>query len=168
MSISQFGHLAYTCQDLDASVKFYRDVLGLRQKFVIYYGDWLDHMKRTAEAEGRALDPAFEANLEAKRDTAWIAYFEIGEDAFVELFDRGGAAEPCIPDGRHFNFQHMSLVTDDIHALEQSLREKGAPIDSAPALGLEHTWQMWSHDPDGNKIEFMEYTPESWQVAGRE
>ena len=165
--ITQFGHLAFTCQDLEASVKFYRDVLGLKQKFTIYYGDWLDHMKKTAAAEGRELPAEMLESLEAKRGTAWIAYFEIGEGAFVELFDKGGATELFVPDGRYFNYQHMSLVTDDIFALEKQLIERGATIDSAPALGLETTWQMWSHDPDGNKIEFMQYTPTSWQLIGR-
>ena len=32
---------------------------------------------------------------------------------------------------------------------------------------MDNTWQMWSHDPDGNKIEFMQYTEKSFQLVGR-
>ena len=49
----------------------------------------------------------------------------------------------------------------------EKIRATGAPIDSEPAMGMEHTWQMWSHDPDGNKIEFMQYTDKSYQVVGK-
>ncbi|MBQ6215097.1 MAG: hypothetical protein IJJ67_06740 [Oscillospiraceae bacterium] len=35
------------------------------------------------------------------------------------------------------------------------------------AMGIENTWQMWMHDPDGNPFEVMEYTPQSYQITGR-
>lgn len=167
MAVTQFGHLAYICEDLEASVKFYRDVLGLKQKFVIYYGDWLEHMRKGAAERGETLPAEQDAALEAKKDKVWIAYMEVGEGAFIELFDKGSATTHLVPDNRYFNYSHLSLATDDIFALEKTLRENGAVIDSPPAMGLEHTYQMWSHDPDGNRIEFMQYTPKSWQIVGR-
>jgi hypothetical protein len=29
---------------------------------------------------------------------------------------------------------------------------------------MDHSWQAWITDPDGNKIELHDYTPESWQA----
>ena len=85
----------------------------------------------------------------------------------MELFDRGSATIPCEPTGEHLNYSHVALLVEDIHAAHAELVEKGVPIDTPPKLGLEGTWQMWSHDPDGNKIEFMQYTETSWQLTGK-
>ena len=68
---------------------------------------------------------------------------------------------------------HIGVHASGMHGEKAELRyggvqnNAGAPIDTPPKMGLEHTYQMWSHDPDGNKIEFMQYTPESWQLVGR-
>lgn len=32
--------------------------------------------------------------------------------------------------------------------------------------GQSETWQMWIHDPDGNKFEIMQYTDKSLQHHG--
>lgn len=168
MNITQFGHAAFTCKDLQESIHFYRDILGLTFKFTITYGDWVDDMKKESQESGKPLDEEFVKELESKRDTVWIAYFEIGEGAFVELFDAGSATEYAVPDGKHFNFNHMALMVEDIFATEKMLREAGVEIDTPAKLGMDQTYQMWSHDPDGNKIEFMQYTEKSWQLVGRE
>ena len=160
MKIKEIGHLAFTCKDLDASAAFYRDILGFTFKFSITYGEWLDSM-------GSNPDPAMAERLSPIRNRTWISYFDVGNGQFVELFDKGSAAIPCIPTGDHLNYSHLALLVDDIHAAHAELVEKGAPIDTPPKLGLEGTWQMWSHDPDGNKIEFMQYTDSSWQLTGK-
>jgi len=162
MNVKEIGHLAFTCADLEASIEFYRDKLGFKNKFCISYADFLEHQKKQPDA-----DPAHLAYLESVKDKIWIAYFEMGGGQFVELFDRGNADIPCVPTGKHLNYSHVALLVDDIHAAHAELIEKGVPIDTPPKLGLEGTWQMWSHDPDGNKIEFMQYTAASWQLTGK-
>lgn len=165
MNILGIGHPAYNCKDVAVSTAFYTDVLGFKVKFRLYYRDWIDHLKKNAAAEGKEMDPEFLAKYENILDTAWITYIEVAEGQFLELFDAAGAEIRTVPDG--FTYNHLAIVTDDIHELHKYLVEKGAPIDTPPSFGLENTWQMWSHDPDGNKIEFMQYTPESWQLVGR-
>ncbi len=167
MNIGSLGHVAFICQDLERSCRFYRDLLGLRPKFSFSYGDLLDKLLSDARQNGVAPDAALVARLEPLREKTWISYFEIGSGAFVELFDAGQATLPGVPDGNHFNYDHVALVVDDIFASHRELAEHGVPIDTPPQLGLEHTWQMWTHDPDGNKLEFMQYTDRSWQLTGR-
>ena len=162
MNIKEIGHLAFTCADLDKSVEFYRDKLGFKNKFCISYGDYLDFLKKQGNA-----DEKYIAYLETVKDKTWIAYFEMGNGQFVELFDRGNASIPCVPTGEHLNYSHVALLVEDIHEAHRELLENGVPIDTPPKFGLEGTWQMWSHDPDGNKIEFMQYTESSWQLIGR-
>ena len=44
--------------------------------------------------------------------------------------------------------------------------EAGIEIDIEPNKGQSETWQMWIHDPDGNKCEIMQYTDLSLQHQG--
>ena len=37
-------------------------------------------------------------------------------------------------------------------------------VVTAPNLGADHSWQAWLADPDGNRIELHQYTPESKQT----
>lgn len=163
MKVKEIGHLAFTCKDLEESIRFYGEKLGFRNKFSIYYSDMLEHIrKNNPDAQGE-----FVEQLEKNRDKMWISYFDIGNGQFVELFDAGAATVACVPGREHLNYSHVALVVEDIHAAHAELMEKGIPVDTPPQLGLEGTWQMWSHDPDGNKIEFMQYTEKSWQLIGR-
>lgn len=168
MKLKQIAHIAFTCKDLEASVAFYRDVLGCTNKFRIRYGEWLDHLIAEAKKAGKAPDPAQVARLTPIADKTWIAYMEMADGQFIELFDAGAATEFDVPDGTKLNYNHLSIETDDIHALYDRLTECGVKTDSEPKLGLEHTWQLWTQDPDGNRIEFMMYTTRSWQLTGHE
>lgn len=163
MKIKQYGHLAFTCKDIEKSVHFYRDILGLKKKFSITYGDWLNHLQDEAKEKGETVEQSEVERLSSIANQDWIVYMEISDGAFIELFNGEGRE---IVQGE-CRFTHIALIVDDIFELEKSLKEKGVQIDSAPSFGLENTWQMWSQDPDGNKIEFMQYTPESWQVVGK-
>ena len=167
MKITKIGHLAYVCKDLETSMAFYRDKLGFVYKFSLTYGDQLEMNLNQARKNGETPDPEMVARLSAKKDRTWISYFEFGDGQFVELFDSGSATIAAVPTWNHLNFNHVALLVDDIEAAERELRARGVPIDEAPKLGPDQTWQMWSHDPDGNRIEFMQYTEGSWQLVGR-
>ena len=117
MKIKEIGHLAFTCKDLDASAAFYRDILGFTFKFSITYGEWLDSM-------GPNPDPAMAERLSPIRNRTWISYFDVGNGQFVELFDKGSAAIPCIPTGDHLNYSHLALLVDDIHAAHAEPRPR--------------------------------------------
>lgn len=149
MKILELGHLAFKCRDLSASEKFYTEVLGFKRSFSLTYGDRGD------------------APADIPVDREWIVYLRVTDSLFLELFDPEGADELNLPEWNKFNYQHLALITDDIHALRDHLAAHGVPIDSEPVLGIDNTWQMWSHDPDGNKIEFMQYTDKSYQITGR-
>ena len=109
MNIRQIGHLAFICQDIDRSIEFYRDKLGFKHKFTIYYGDLLDKHLADAASAGAQPDAKITAELEPIRDKMWIAYFEVGTGVFIELFDAGQATLPNIPDRQHFNYDHVAL-----------------------------------------------------------
>ena len=92
-----------------------------------------------------------------------LVYLHVSGDRFVEVFPGGPPPDP----DREQSFKHICLLTDDINAVVEHLREKDAPIDHEPLVGLDGNLQAWTHDPDGNQIELMQLSKQSpqWQTA---
>lgn len=88
-----------------------------------------------------------------------LVYLHIGGDRFLELFPNGPAPDPS----RVHSFHHLCLLTDDLKATVDHLREQGVTIEQEPKLGLDHNLQAWIRDPDGNAIELMQLSEESPQ-----
>lgn len=88
-----------------------------------------------------------------------LVYLHVAGDRFIEVFPGGPPPDP----DRTQSFMHVCLLTGDIHAAVEHLRSNGAPIDSEPTVALDHNWQAWTRDPDGNEIELMQLTEESPQ-----
>ena len=86
------------------------------------------------------------------------AYFHIGGRSFLELF-RG---EPQAVEGG--SFAHFCLEVDDLESTVATVRARGVEVTD-PKMGSDHSWQAWLADPDGNRIELHQYTPESKQTA---
>ena len=88
-----------------------------------------------------------------------LVYLHVSGDRFIEIFPGGPAPDP----DREQSFRHICLLTDDISAAIERLRENDAPVDSEPLLGLDGNLQVWTHDPDGNQIELMQLSEDSPQ-----
>jgi lactoylglutathione lyase len=88
-----------------------------------------------------------------------LVYLHVSGDRFIEIFPGGPAPDP----DRKQSFKHICLLTDDISAAVERLRENSAPIDSEPLVGLDGNLQAWTHDPDGNQIELMQLAEDSPQ-----
>lgn len=88
-----------------------------------------------------------------------LVYLHVGGDRFIELFP-GGTADGHLP---QTSFMHLCLITNDLHADVEHLRASGVRIDIEPKMGLDHNWQAWIRDPDGNPIELMQLSEDSPQ-----
>jgi len=84
-------------------------------------------------------------------------YFHIGQGTFLELFE-GDHAEMDPSQ----SYRHFCLQVDDIEAERTRLRAAGLEVGE-PKLGSDGSYQMWLTDPDGNRIEFHQYTDQSKQ-----
>ena len=65
---------------------------------------------------------------------------------------------------KQIGYLHLSLEVENIQAVREELMQKGITPDSEIKMQADHTYQLWVTDPDGNRIEFMEYTSESLQI----
>ena len=91
--------------------------------------------------------------------TLMLVYLHVAGDRFIELFP--GGPEPQRDQAG--SFMHLCLATDDLHALVERLRVQGVVIEQEPSVGLDHNWQAWIRDPDGNAVELMQLAEDSPQ-----
>ncbi len=138
--IRRLAHLCLFTNDLERLVAFYRDALGLSVKF------------RFAAADGAIFG----------------AYVEVGDSTFIEFFDQhlaakqwGGDLSPLTPGNR---YGHFCLEVSGLTELRATLLARGVAVGEIRG-GLDGSLQAWLADPDGNRIELMEYTHRSAQLT---
>lgn len=131
--IKGIAHSAFTVTNMEKSLWFYCDVLGLKKIFEIN------------DNEGKP----------------WIVYLKVCTGQFVELFYASGELNL---DNSRISYSHLCLEVDDIHEIADRIKKNGIKLDVEPVQGKDHDFQCWSKDPDGNRIEFMQMSPDSPQM----
>ncbi len=131
--IKGIAHVAYTVSNMEKALHFYCDQLG------------------------------FEKAFEIKDDNGnpWINYIKIGNGQFIELFYGGKIRTSS--EQNEAGFSHLCLEVDDIRKVAETLEKKGLTLDVKPKQGKDFNWQCWIKDPDGNRIELMQISPQSPQ-----
>jgi catechol 2,3-dioxygenase-like lactoylglutathione lyase family enzyme len=66
-----------------------------------------------------------------------LVYLHVSGARFIEIFPSGPAPDP----NREQSFRHICLLTDDLGAAVEHLRENGALIDREPVVGLDSNLQ---------------------------
>jgi catechol 2,3-dioxygenase-like lactoylglutathione lyase family enzyme len=84
-------------------------------------------------------------------------YIKLGRDTFIEVF-KGDPGDPG-------NINHVAIQVEEIDSVIDRLRRHGYEV-GGKVLGGDRSWQAWTADPNGVRIEFQEYTPESMQLIG--
>lgn len=148
--IKQLAHLCLKTSQLGRMTEFYRDLLGATIKF--------RYLNRAGEPVG--------------------CYVAFGANTFVEIFDhadahrRSQSAKPFEPleeprDPWLLRFNHLCLQVEDLDGFVKIIEARGAVV-TGRKLGNDRSHQAWTKDPDGNLIEFQEYTAESRQFTGED
>lgn len=135
--ITGIAHVAYAVDDLEATLHFYCTGLGMREAFRLY-----DDNGQTR-----------------------ILYVQVRGSDFIEFFPRrsSSAPVPTPAPGRGPSFRHIALAVDDMEATLMELAHHGIQPEKPAQMGNDRNWQAWLVDPDGNRIELMEISPESPQ-----
>lgn len=84
-------------------------------------------------------------------------YLHLGRRTFLELFEN-----PDLQSGPGA-YQHLCLEVEDMGATVADLRRRGVEVGEI-ALGSDGSYQAWLADPEGNRVELHQYTPESQQA----
>jgi catechol 2,3-dioxygenase-like lactoylglutathione lyase family enzyme len=146
MAVRAISHVAVGVRDMDRSLRFYCDAIGLRVK--------LDTEEEI---------PAFEGSQARKRRAAYLGWSEGTHESFVVL-DQPLTAPPTGEPARLFQtgIHHFSFWVDDIHAITARLRAAGFEVLFEPAEGDTIAYgeapggkvlSTFLRDPDGNYVQ---------------
>lgn len=128
--ITSLGHVAVRVKDLDRSLDFYVNKLGF------------DEMFRLNKEDG----------------SLWIVYLRVTDDQYVELFPDGEGDRS--PRTETVGYNHMCFTVDDLDAVIGRLAARGVPLSRPKKIAIDRNAQAWVEDPDGNRIELMEMSPD--------
>ena len=135
-------HTALSVSDLDRSIEFYRDVIGLE---VIRILD-CDVDSKLGKVVG--LDPC----------KARIAHLQRGE-VMLELFEyqtpRGEEIKKSRTQADH-GYIHIGFTSDDTRADYEKLRKKGIEFISEPVECRPGVWIVYFRGPDGEICELRQ------------
>ena len=143
MHVRGFHHTSFTVSDIDRSVAFYRDVLGM------------ELVAQSVEGSGEIVDKIL-GMPGARVKTAFLT----AGGHMLELF------QYLNPMGRPYDRRtcdvgptHIALLVSDIHEGYRTLSAKGVPFKSAPQAfekdGETH-WACYMTDPDGITVELYQ------------
>lgn len=130
--MSKLDHVALPVSDLDAAIRFYTEKLGLKLLF-------------------RELDPA---HHEA------FAFLELtgGNLELLQALDEQNKARPFArPPIQPPYCPHVAMQTADMDQLVARLEQNGVPIVKGPMEIAGSVRWVYTHDPDNNIIEFVQW-----------
>ena len=136
--VTGLSHAAIRTRDIHASIRYYTEVLGLREAFRMHRED----------------------------GSLATVYLYIAPGHYLELF--AGGTESHTAGQNEIGMCHICLRTDDISRSFEAVRAAGGPLDSEIKRGQSRCLMFWTHDPDGTRIEIMELTPESMQAQANQ
>lgn len=147
--INNIAHIGLTVSNLQRSIEFYRDILGLK---------YIGKMVMTGEATEKLF------NL--KNCVAKVAYLKCGEDLSsppVELIQFvSEKADKKFNKLNSISISELCFYVDDIDSMYNELKEKGVEFISEPqsfnfeADGFGKSKAVYFKDPDGIILELME------------
>ena len=147
------SHIAICVKDLDESLKFYRDILGLTARL-----HTTQDMARRPGAESSEM-------YQQPRSSRTVAnvYFDDDSEPFLVLTSHPEerlSGNPIKLD--QIGISHISFGVEDVAALAQEIQSKGVPLagkleDFTDAQGNIRT--IFVYDPDGILVQFDEVPP---------
>jgi catechol 2,3-dioxygenase-like lactoylglutathione lyase family enzyme len=139
-------HIGITVKDLEASIRFYHDVLGLR--FSNEPSPWF---------EGPELGPAVGVPGAALRQVSLL----VGDTTLELLEYKSPPSDTTGPlKSNNLGASHVAFLVDDIEAKKAELEDKGIEFYSgvnAVDEGVLAGWRwVYFQDPDGYPLELVE------------
>ena len=122
-------HAGFVVKDLAAENRFYVDLLGFR---LYWYGGFKDSVIDWYE-------------IQVPDGPDWIEYM-------LNI--------PANADHKELGVQnHFSLGVKDVHAAANQLHSNGLKTFDGPEVGRDGKDSLDAYDPDGTRVEVMEFTP---------
>jgi lactoylglutathione lyase/glyoxylase I family protein len=89
-------------------------------------------------------------------------YLTVAESTYIEAF-----RHDAVDVQAKSPISHICFEVSDIDEVIGRIRSHAYEV-TEKRLGADNSWQAWTADPSGVKIEFHQYTKESSQVTGED
>ncbi len=152
MTVQSIYHVGVVVSDLERSLEWYTNVLGLEVERPTreLTGDWISQVT------------GFE---NTRMKMAWVG---TGGECSIELneyVEPAGESGPADRDRNDVGTSHVGLEVDDVHAWYDRLSAAGVEFAGPPPPKLPNVTYPWARcavylrDPDGNLLELLERDP---------
>ena len=167
VSIRNIGHVSFNTKNMPEMLHFYCEILGMRKLFTLTYGDLWDRMKESYGDSFSEKAPDWVKDMGARKDEPWIQYLKLADRQYLELFyDDGREKEDWLKRRDSGGYIEVEYEVADLDALQSwLLAHQVIPLmdiyttsEGALALAVE--------DPDGNRLQFIQYLPEALTRLG--
>ena len=129
----KFGHVAIRVKNIDKMLDFYCIGLGFKEAFRIKNDD----------------------------GSLRIVYVHISDGQYLELCLGGEGDRTSFDDLINIGVRHISFTVEDLGRYKKEAEERGAVFDSEILNTRDYNKNVWLYDPEGNKMEIVETSPES-------
>ncbi len=136
LTVQRIDHLVLTCRDVAATIRFYTEVLGMKE---VTFGEG-----RKALSFGRQ-----KINL---HPIGQVARVGAGNVAAIAAHPTAGSTDLCL------------IVAENAAAIVAHLAACGVPVEEGPVVrtgALGPIESVYVRDPDGNLVELARYMDES-------
>ena len=148
-----FSHICVAVSDAEASLRFYRDLLGMNVFFDIgLEGESMEAVTGEAGAKGRMIGGLLGGTV-------------------VELLEFGHRELERRAERANLGYTNMSLSVADLDAAHRTIRDAGYEPEQEP-VDIGGVRMFFVRDPDGTPVELVEYpnrertSAEMWGAAG--
>jgi glyoxylase I family protein len=149
LRVAAFSHVTIRVSDLERSIPFYRDVLGLEPVFdVELSGGGLDAVTGSSGAAGRM-----------------VGFLVPGNGVMVELICFAHRAMGRDVARDRLGYGNLSLGVRDLDAAYETLRRHGVEPDQKP-VEVGGVRMFFVADPDGTRIEIIGFPAGAVTSAG--
>lgn len=159
--VSYTTQVAFQVQDEINMEQFYCRGLGLKKVMTLTYGELAQAMSGSGMVDETTL-----MGMRMMGAQPWLDYIEVAPHQYIELFHTAGRQlkeDRDLSDA--YGYQHFCLEVSDIHAAYDAVVWNGITPDTEVRMGADGSYQFWLTDPDGNRLELMEYAPGAKQLG---
>ena len=89
-------------------------------------------------------------------------YLRVSENTYIEVF-----RQDAVQTHAGCPIRHVCFEVTDIDEVSRHIKAHGYEV-TEKKLGADQSWQMWTTDPGGVRIEFHQYTDRSSQVTAKD
>lgn len=168
MNITNIGHLSFNARNMEEMKHFYGDILGMTNLFSTTFQELYENTLRKYQANPTPELAAILEYMKANGEKKMIEYFKLADRQFLELFYALGNLVPFGDRRKYYGYYKLNFEVEDIAAMKEHLQRSGVVISRDVSRSVDGSLEISVQDPDGNEVQFTQYSPEALKKLGAE